>query len=100
MSTRNFICPPHFIKAAPRPENSSPLDSSIIANSKWPVGLSTGIFPPSARISMKKAISKQDMRRRKERRRAGDPLLLNDVRDGRLRHERYGEEHDHENRLR
>ena len=59
VSTRNFICPPHFISAAPRPEYSKPLDSSIIANSKCPVGLSTGILPPSARISMKNAISRR-----------------------------------------
>src|ERR1039457_2844199 len=31
MSTKNFIWPPHFISAKPRPEYSSDLDSSIIA---------------------------------------------------------------------
>ena len=53
--TKNFIWPPHFTSAKPRPEYSSDLDSSIIASSKWPVGLSTGMRPPSARINMRNA---------------------------------------------
>ncbi len=57
ISTKNFIQPPHFISAAPRPEYSRSFDSSIMASSKWPVGLSTGMRPFSARISMTNATS-------------------------------------------
>ena len=56
-STKNFMEPPHFIKAAPRPEYSRPFDSSIMASSKCPEGLSTGILPVSAMTSMRKANS-------------------------------------------
>ena len=54
--TKNFIAPAHFIRAAPRPEYSSPFERSIIASSNWPEGLSTGIRPSSAMINIRKAI--------------------------------------------
>ena len=54
-STKSFIAPAHLIRAAPRPEYSSDLDFSIIASSKCPDGLSTGIRPSSAMISIVKA---------------------------------------------
>jgi hypothetical protein len=50
------MAPAHFMRAAPRPEYSSPFERSIMASSNAPDGLSTGIRPSSARISMRNAI--------------------------------------------
>ena len=93
--TRNFICPPHFIRCRAAAGIFQPLDSSIIANSKWPEGLSTGILPPSARISMKNAINSRMCAGEKNAGGVRDPLLLHDVRDRRLGHEGNGKKHDH-----
>ena len=99
ISTKNFMAPAHFISAAPRPEYSSDFERSIIASSNCPDGLSTGMRPSSARISIRKAIISRTCDGSKKFAIGVTQLGLHDVGDGRAGHERDRQEHHDEDRL-